>query len=208
MSETTSHVPRLTKVPDNAENRAGEHRFDIADPVMLDRCPQLILPFSLGNYLSQLSRSRLDSCVIFALRLEGIENLFGACKSHEFAQVLDGVVGAVRDAIDCPKLLMSYEGNGTLLCIQQGSDAPAWPEIEDQIQTFLNRRNLRHDDGTAIAVQVSVGNPITPNASRNQRVKKTFDRAIDRAVMRERSKENGARPLTKRSARRRPMRRR
>jgi DNA-binding response OmpR family regulator len=207
MTEATAHVPRLNQWEIDPTAQPGEHRFDLADPVMLDQTSRLVLPFALGNYLSQLSRSRLDTCVIFALRVDQMDRLFRNARSHEFARAIDAIVQAVGEAIDCPKLLMSYEGDGTFLCIQQGTEPPAWPEIEEQLQEILDRAAPSHDDGTEMALQVSVGNPITPNASRNQRVKKTFDRAIDRATMRERSKEKGAMVrIDKRSPRRRPMR--
>jgi hypothetical protein len=45
------------------------------------------------------------------------------------------------------------------------------------------------DDGRPMNLDVSVGNPVMPNASRNQRVKKTFDRARARAFSRAMSKE-------------------
>ncbi|NNE51573.1 MAG: response regulator [Sulfitobacter sp.] len=206
MSETTTHIPRLTTFGSDTEARTGEHRFDIADPVTLEKSARLILPFSLGNYLSQLSRSRLNSCVIFAAKIENIHSLYSNCKSHEFATALSEVVKAVAKSVDCPKMLMSYEGNGTFLCVLQGTEAPLWPEIEDDIQAILSEGHAQYDTGKPITLHISVGNPVVPNASRNQRVKKTFDRAIGRALMREKSKEKVSGNISKRIPRRRPIR--
>tara|TARA_R110002094_G_scaffold159889_6_gene145261 strand:+ start:2501 stop:3502 length:1002 start_codon:yes stop_codon:yes gene_type:complete len=208
MTETTAHVPRLNPLDRDAAVEAGVHGFAVDDPVMLDQTERLILPFSLGNYLSQLSRTRLDSCTIFAARLEGVSNLYGTCKTHEFAAALAEVVGAITQAVDCPKLLMSYEGDGTFLCILQGIDAPQWPEIEDQIQEILDKGAAAFDTGNAIPLTLSIGNPVVPNASRNQRVKKTFDRAVGRAIMREKSKGKslGKLPKGRTSARQRMLR--
>ncbi|MDF1726351.1 MAG: response regulator [Sulfitobacter sp.] len=206
MSETTAHVRKLSHLPIEDDVPPGQHRFDLQDPIMLEQCQRLILPFSLGNYLSQLSRSRLDTCTIFAVRIEEIARLYNQTKSHEFAILLGEIVKSIKEAVDCPKLLMSYEGDGTILCIQLGSDAPLWPEIEDEVQAILDDRGLCHDDGTPISVSLSIGNPVVPNASRNQRVKKTFERAIGRAVMREKSKAKAGNQPIRRIPRRKSLR--
>ncbi|MFT6675990.1 MAG: DNA-binding response OmpR family regulator [Sulfitobacter sp.] len=188
MSETTDLVPRLDPLDTTLSTEAGHHAFDVSDPIRITHLSQLILPFSLGNYLSQLSRRRLDSCTIFATRVEGAEALFERCKTHEFAIALNEVAEAITEVVDCSDMLMTYQGDGLFLSILQGSEAPAWPNIEDQIHNVLDEGAAIYDDGTPMALSVSVGNPVIPNASRNQRVKKTFDRAIGRALMREKSK--------------------
>lgn len=188
MAETTSHVPRLDPLDLMAETEPGRHSFSLDDPIMLETCDRLILPFSLGNYLSQLSRSRLDTCIIFAVRISDIGALYAKSQSHEFAIALAEVVDAVSHVVNNPNLLMSYEGDGTFLCIIQGAEPPSWPEIEDEVHAQLHKGGAVFDDGTPMDLTLAIGNPIAPNASRNQRVKKTFDRAIDRALMREKSK--------------------
>ncbi|UWR10155.1 response regulator [Sulfitobacter mediterraneus] len=187
MTETTDLVPRLDPL-DQIVAEPGHHAFDLADPVRISHLNQLILPFSLGNYLSQLSRRRLDACTIFATKVEDIDGLFARCQTHEFAIALTEVVDAISEVVDCPHMLMTYQGDGVFLSIMQGSEPPQWPEIEDQVHAVLDQGAALFDDGTSMGLSVSIGNPITPNASRNQRVKKTFDRAIGRAMMREKSK--------------------
>lgn len=175
----------------------GRHGFEITDPVRVANADQLILPFALGNYLSQLSRRRLDSCTIFGVHVADIDVLYASSKPHEYARAFSGIVEAICDVVPCPNMLMAYEGNGMFLCITQGSEPPEWPAIEDDLQEAIDARRLSFDDGRRMMPQVSVGNPVTPNASRNQRVKKTFDRARDRALSREKIKTKmGGHPST------------
>jgi len=155
--------------------------------VRISHLNQLILPFSLGNYLSQLARRRLDACTIFATKIEDIDGLFARCQTHEFAIALTEVVDAISEVVDCPHMLMTYQGDGVFLSIMQGSEPPQWPEIEDQVHAVLDQGAALFDDGTSMGLSVSIGNPITPNASRNQRGKKTFDRAIGRALLAQKS---------------------
>lgn len=188
MTEKSVHAPLLDPERMSAGGTAGDHGFGVADPVRLAHAEQLILPFALGNYLSQLSRRRLDSCSIFAVRISNIDMLFATTTAREYANALSAIVGAVSSVVACPNMLMTYEGDGVFLCITQGTEAPAWPEIEDDIQDALMRADLSFDDGRVMDIKIAVGNPVTPNASRNQRVKKTFDRARDRAMSREKIK--------------------
>ncbi|QFT59320.1 Heme response regulator HssR [Sulfitobacter sp. THAF37] len=187
MSETTERAPRLDPLSPAPDAEAGVHDFEITCPVRLNQQEQLILPFSLGNYLSQLSRQALDQCCVFAIRIEDIEKLYAECTTHEFAIALAEIVDAVVEVVDHPNLLMAYEGDGILLAISQGAEPPEWPLIEDRTHVLLNEGSAIFADGRPMDLRVSIGNPIPPYTNRNQRVKKTFDRAIDRARMRSRS---------------------
>ena len=188
MSETVGEAPVLDLNHLPADGQKGDHDFSINSAVRLSGVEQLILPFSLGNYLSQLSRRRLDTCNIFAVRVENMDTLFAECNTRELALALTEVTQAVNDVVDCPKLLMAYDGNGTFLCITQETQNLVWPEIEDRVHALLTEGNAKFNDGIPMNICVAIGNPIPPNASRNQRVKKTFDRAIGRALMRQKTK--------------------
>lgn len=197
MSETAGDAPHLDPKELPQDGTPGKHGFRLDEPLRLARRDQLVLPFSLGNYLSQLSRRRLDSCMIFGAKLEDIGGLYDRCNSREFATALSEITNAIVLNVETPNLLMSYEGDGKFLCITQGAAAPKWPEIEDLIHDTLSQRAPRFEDGTPMNLDLSVGNPIPPYASRNQRVKKTFERALGRAEMRSRSKETGSRPSSR-----------
>lgn len=188
MAGRSPKVPTLDPAALRPDIPEGTHPMRLADPVRIAGVNQLILPFSLGNYLSQLSRRRLDGCNIFAVRINDIGMLFASAKTHEFASALSQVVVAIADVVDCPRLLMAYQGDGTLLCITQCEEAPAWPEVEELVQDRLNENARMLANGWPMGLNVAIGNPISPNASSNQRVKKTFDRAIERAEHRERTK--------------------
>ena len=191
MTERSVHAPILDPDVVLEDAPQGSHRFAADDPVRLAGTPQLILPFALGNYLSQLSRRRLDSCSIFAARLADIDTHYHATRPHEFARLLKTTVAAIAKVVDWPHLLMSYEGDGLFMCITQGADAPEWPEIEDRVNEELVAATGIMDNGHRPRLEISIGNPVMPNASRNQRVKKTFDRARDRLHSREKIRNKG-----------------
>lgn len=188
MLENTQRAPRLDPHQLPTGGGPGTHEFELTDPVHIGRVEQLVLPFSLGNYLSQLSRQHIDMCQVFATKIEHIDELFATCNTREFARAIAASAEAVARVVDCPQLLMTHNGSGTLLCIVTGDSLPAWPEIEILVQGELDAMDLRHDDNSPMSVMLSVGGPIQPNASRTQRVRKTFDRAIRRVTTRQKVK--------------------
>ena len=188
MLENTQRAPRLDPHHLKEAGEPGAHDFALADPVHINGVEQLVLPFSLGNYLSQLSRQHLDICQVFAVKIEHIDELYATCNTREFARAVTSAAQAIARVVDCPQLLMTHNGSGTLLCIVTGDSLPAWPEIEVLIQGELDGMDLRYDDNSPLSVMLSVGGPIQPNASRTQRVRKTFDRAIRRVTMRQKVK--------------------
>ncbi len=188
MVASVSNVARFEGTDAILAAGRGQHNFAVDMPVELASIPQLILPFSLGNYLSQLARSKIDACQVFAVHVEAIEDLYTQCNSREFVSALSKISQAIIRVADYPHMLMAYSGNGVFLCITQGVTVPDWPGIEEDIYELLHDGTALFDDGTAMNLDVSVGNPITPFASRTQRVKKTFERAIDRAMMRGKAK--------------------
>ncbi|MEX3314789.1 PleD family two-component system response regulator [Sulfitobacter sp. PS-8MA] len=188
MLENTEKAPRLDLARLPEDTPPGVHDFRLEDPLHIFGVPQLVLPFSLGNYLSQLSRQHLDICQVFATKIEGIEDIYANSTSSEYARTLAAAAASIAKVVDCPQLLMTHNGSGTILSIVTGDSLPGWPEIEGMIQDELDALDLRHNDGCSMPVTLSVGGPIQPNASRTQRVRKTFDRAIRRVASRQKVK--------------------
>ncbi len=188
MLENTEKAPRLDLNALAEDAAPGVHEFRLEDPVHIYGVEQLVLPFSLGNYLSQLSRQHLDICQVFATKIEGIEDIYANSTSSEFARTIAAAASSIAKVVDCPQLLMTHNGCGTILSIVTGDSLPGWPEIEGMIQEELDALDLRHSDGRNMPVTLSVGGPIQPNASRTQRVRKTFDRAIRRVASRQKVK--------------------
>ncbi|KIN64047.1 Two component transcriptional regulator, winged helix family protein [Sulfitobacter noctilucicola] len=180
MTQKSQPVAMIDRDLCKETDKPGLHQFSIEDPLRIHGAPQLIQPFALGNYLCQLSRRRLDNCVLFAVQLCDIDTLYQTCKTHELARGLHGVVTAVSEVVKCPTMLTAYEGSGILMCITLGSEPPAWPEMEYRVRDAIAAQNLCRDDGTKMCLEVAVGNPITPSASRYQRVNKTFERTRSR----------------------------
>lgn len=194
MRQKTDEAPSLPLEVMSKKGLPGSHKFDLQDPVHIEGIQQLILPFPLGNYLSQLSRTELDRCDVFAAKIENWESLYVNGSTPEIAITIAAAVAAISKVIGRPNLLMSHNGGGVLICVVTGGNLPSWPEMEGLVQEELDRTELKYDYGGRMQIALSIGNPIRPNASSTQRVKRTFDRAIRRMVMRQKVKLNTSAP--------------
>jgi hypothetical protein len=68
--------------------------------------------------------------------------------------------------------------------------------LEREIQDLLDEKNIEYDNGDPLDIEISIGNPIRPSASKTHRIRKTFDRAIARAENRRSKKQQEPRPTS------------
>ncbi|WP_051539727.1 PleD family two-component system response regulator [Sulfitobacter sp. 20_GPM-1509m] len=199
MTETSDKAPRLNPNTMTRNGLPGIHKFGLEDPVYVLGVNQLVLPFSLGNYLSQLSRSNLKICQAFAVKIDDIDALYRNGTSREFVSAIAAAAQAIAEVVDRTQLLMAYAGDGTILGIVTEEHPPVWHELEDRLQSALDNMDLRDDDGRQMKVTLSVGRPVHPSANKTQRVKFTFDRVVRLAEARQATKfkanENEVRSL-------------
>ncbi len=166
----------------------GSHPFAITETVRIKGVEKLISPFSFGNYLVQLSRSRLNRCNVFAVKLANVQKIYDTCITQEFAIALTEVADAITDVFASPQLLLSYYGSGIFLCITTATDLPAWSEVEKATQGIIDNSGAVHGDGSAMNIKLSIGRPLRPNTSRRKRIRLTIDRAIALVEIRARAK--------------------
>jgi DNA-binding response OmpR family regulator len=192
LSEAAKTVVTIDALDISDENPIGTHPFDLAEKLYFSNVDRLILSFSLGNYLTQLDRKTLNGCKVFCVSLDSAEQVYETTTSADFAKLLSDLGESIYSVVESQHLLMSYVGNGQFICINRETELPDWEVLETEIQRRIEETSygLKADDH--IAITVSVGTPIVPNANRTQRVKNTFTRAICRAEMRASNKASVA----------------
>ncbi|WP_226781408.1 response regulator [Oceaniglobus trochenteri] len=176
-----------------AGDPAGRHPFDLSQSFRISGVDRLILPFSLGNYLTQLPASEIEVCRIFAMRIEDIDQIYHRSNSRAFVDVLAGVVGALAGVVSTSRLLMAYTGEGTFMCITRGLDLPVGCLLQADLRGALGALTARSAFGPHIPVEVQVGNPIVPHGIRTQRVRKSFGRAQERISPRPAARQSALR---------------
>ncbi|KEO53293.1 hypothetical protein DT23_18625 [Thioclava indica] len=172
----------------------GQHAFDLSDEVQIEGVKDLIGYTALKNYLTQLSRAGIAGSQVVAIKIDQIEELYARASSEEFLYALTETADAISDALKIYDQMMAYAGNGTFVVVLGKATLEPSVGLESEIQNWLDDRDIEYDDGNALDIGISIGNPIRPNVSMTQRVRKTFDRAIARAEARVLKKQGEPRP--------------
>lgn len=166
------------------------HSFELSDEIVIVGVKALIRFNALGNYLAQLSRSGIAESQVIAVKVDQIETIYSKAATAKFIYVLTEVASAISQALRVSGHMMAYAGNGTFVVVLGKVALEGSIGLEVEIQVSLDTKYTQYDDGKRLNISISFGNPIRPSASKNQRVWKTFGRAISRAELRANKKQD------------------
>jgi len=169
------------------------HTFQLSDEIEIKGIDDAVEYGALANYLTQLSHSGIISSQVFAVKIDQAQAIYNRATPDEFAYAITEVAESIHETLRANGYLMAYAGGGVFVVISNKATLESSVELESQIQHMIDDKNIEFDTGEPIVLDVSIGNPIRPNASKNQRVRKTFDRAIARAESRV-QKKHGDQP--------------
>jgi len=174
---------------------ANQHAFDISDEVLIEGVKDMIEYAALGNYLTQLSRAGLVSSQVFAVKIGQIEAIYARSSTEEFIYALTEVADAIGDVMRSIGYMMAYAGNGAFVVISNKATLEPSVSLEIEIQDSLDEKNSEYDNSDPLDIEIFIGNPIRPNTSKAQRIRRTFDRVIARAENRALKKRSEPRPV-------------
>ena len=166
----------------------GLHPFDISDDLTIDGVERLILPFSFGNYLTQLDREDSYRCKIFAVRVEDVAVHYHYTTTADFTVMLATVAEGIAKGTESRRLLMAYSGDGNFICAARNTNVPDPETFEAHMAEHLRATASRTGLDTLRGVRVSVGGQTSPCASRTQRVRRSLERVLARLEARQRKK--------------------
>jgi CheY-like chemotaxis protein len=186
----------ISMVNEHRPEAAHDHAFDLSDEVQIDDIKDLIEYAALGNYLTQLSRAGLVGSQVLAVKIDRIEAIYARASTEEFLYAITEVADAIGDVLRSSGYMMAYAGNGAFVVVSNKATLEPSVGLETEIQDLLDEKNSEYDNGDPLDIEVSIGNPIRPNTSKTQRIRKTFDRAIARAENRVLKKRKKPRPVS------------
>lgn len=172
-----------------------QHTVDLSDEVQIAGVEHLIEYSALGNYLIQLSHAGLVGSQVLAVKIDRVEAIYTRSSAEEFLYALTEVADAISQVLRSSGYMMAYAGNGAFVVVSNKATLEPSIGLETEIQYLLDEKNSEYDSGDPLDIEVSIGNPIRPNASKTQRIRRTFDRAVARAESRVLKKQNEPRPV-------------
>ncbi|WP_417269920.1 response regulator [Celeribacter sp.] len=152
--------------------------FTMETPVRITDVEQHTDPFSFGNYLSQLNRKKVGQSVVFAVQINSFHRLFSTLSPLEVLRILVEVSEGISATVKGRRLLNTYFGSGAFLFISSSDALEDWQNIGKCINEILAASEAVRAMDIGSDVTVKVGRPFRPASHRNQRVRKTFDRAL------------------------------
>ncbi|QRF66065.1 response regulator [Ponticoccus alexandrii] len=161
-------------------SRTGKHSFALADSLLVEGVDRLILPFSLGNYLTQLPAEALAGTRIFGVQIEDPVRHYHDNTTRNFATILARVAKGICATVETDRLLMSYVGGGAFYCIARDIVGEQPQEYEAGINRYLDTCASASVLAALQSVSVCVSALVAPSARRGQRVRVSFDRVKDR----------------------------
>ncbi|TYB90680.1 PleD family two-component system response regulator [Oceaniovalibus sp. ACAM 378] len=173
-----------------------EKTFDISDEIQIVGFKELIEYAALANYILQLSRSGLVCSQVLAIKIDRIDMIFARASRDEFTYALTEFADTVHDVFGPSGYMMAYAGNGAFVLVSNKATLEPSIGLEREIQDLLDEKNIEYDNGDPLDIEISIGNPIRPSASKTHRIRKTFDRAIARAENRRSKKQQEPRPTS------------
>ena len=167
----------------------------LAAEVRIDGIKDLIDYTALSNYLTQLSHAGIAGSQVIAVKIDRVEGIHARSSADEFTYALTEVADAISQTMAATGYMMAYAGNGAFVIVSSKAVLEPSTQMETDIQTVLDARDTEYDNGDPLDIEISIGNPLRPNMSRTQRIRKTFDRAIARAETRAAKKLTEGRSL-------------
>ncbi len=181
--------PPAPKPDDRLSGQGGGDRIDLSAEVRIDGIRDLIEYAALSNYLTQLSHAGIAGSQVIAIKIDRISAIHARASAEEFIYALTEVADAICETLGTIGYMMAYAGNGTFVIVSGKATLEPSAGLEAAIQSLLDERDTEYDNGDALDIEISLGNPIRPSMSRTQRIRKTFDRAIARAENRASKKQ-------------------
>lgn len=168
------------KCADRIEGRL----FDLAEGEMIGGATGLIEYSALKMETLQQSRPGLMSSQVVAVKIVQFDSIFARATCEEFLYALSETADAVIDVLKPYGCTLAYAGSGIFVAVLKKRELESSISVESEIQYLIDQRNLEHDNGDPLDINISIGNPIRPTLTRIHRIPKTFGRAIARAESR------------------------
>lgn len=156
-------------------------RTDLHEAIEIEGAQSVADIVSFKNYLKQLSRSGLAASQLIAIGVRRISEHHGRASGQEFQYILREVVDAIGAVMLNTLSLISYHGNGMFVALSNSAAVLTSEDLESEIQSIIDERDVQLDDGTSIDLEISVGNPVQPHFGGIADVETSIERAIARA---------------------------
>lgn len=127
-----------------------------------------------SNYLIQLPRTKVTDIQVFAVSIDDVQADQMRSSPQEFVSLLQNVAAVAADCLGVDQTVMAYTDNATLLIAVNSTNSLPAIVIEKNIERRLKGNVSEY----CTRIGVSVGGPVTPQATKAERARMATDHAI------------------------------
>lgn len=168
----------------STEPSLAEAPINFADEIDLGDMHGVVSRKTFDNYLAQLSRAGVHSTSFFVVHVQSGRKIFKQSTPSEFEYAIRHAADAIIVSEVSGSVIMYYAGSGNFLCSSFGTELLPAEQIEWDIQSVLDEKELYYDNGAPLDIDIAVGAPIQPLLSEPINLEFLKDRAIKRALKR------------------------
>jgi PleD family two-component response regulator len=160
------------------------------DELVLLGPKSLVEQKTLASYMSLLSSTDAARTHVWVAKIDRVDTISAKAKFVHYDEVLRDVAIALDEVFGSNQMAMAYAGGGTFLI----ASIPVANRSSAALETDLNERLASLDTRyiSSPAIRVSVGRPVQPRGTKEQRSGSSFGRAIALANSRSLEKQGGA----------------
>ncbi|MCZ8080024.1 MAG: response regulator [Fuscovulum sp.] len=111
--------------------------LSLTDPLDLGQVPRTIAYLSFENYILSLTRAKLFTSNVMAVKIVDIERIHAENRPAEFMAHLRLVAQALAEATEGEGSILSYRGNGTFLCVSHNRSRLTPEDIQIHINDSI-----------------------------------------------------------------------
>ncbi|CUI98169.1 response regulator [Cognatishimia activa] len=137
--------------------RSLEH--SLSEPIEILGVERIVGYVSFENYLLQLSRMKMLTTSVFALKILNVEKVFRNLPRASFRHLLSDIAQLLGQAYGEDSDLITYRGNGVFACATSSRRAFSQFELEKSLNKKI--RDLAASRMAGISVQICSGEPVS-----------------------------------------------
>lgn len=163
--------------PQAAATAHREH-LDPSDLRRLAGPRSLVDQKALSSHLSLLSPIEAANTQVLAVKIDRADAILTRVKWARYISILNDVAAALDGRFGANRLVMAYAGGGTFLLATDRCKLRPSEELESDINGLLCGNSSNSCSTEPGALTVSVGKPVQPRGTKEQRSESSFVRAI------------------------------
>ncbi|SHH79525.1 response regulator [Cognatishimia maritima] len=164
------------------DDLARSYEHSLSEPVEILGVERIVGYVSFENYLLQLSRMKMLTTSVFALKILNVEKVFRNLSRSAFRTLLSDIAQLLGQTYSAESDLITYRGNGVFACATSSRRSFSQFELEKALNKKI--RDLAATRMAGVTVQICSGEPVSLISLTRAGTLSSLQNAVSRAEAR------------------------